>query len=73
MTSMGVGYAKSMQKSRLCEFCSETEMNFHRLHTELVLLAGGYMEVACPDMELPELLRHWSIRRIVDWKNVVWC
>ena len=48
-------------------------MPFRRLHTEIVPLAGGYLEVACPDMELPELRRHWTIRRLVDWKHVVWC
>ncbi|MDY7802800.1 hypothetical protein U0E23_10010 [Burkholderia stagnalis] len=48
-------------------------MNFHRVHTEIVPLAGGYLEVACPDMERPALQRHWQIRRVVDWKHVVWC
>ena len=48
-------------------------MNFHRLHTVLVLLANAYMEIACPDMEQPELARHWFIRRSVDYGSVVWC
>ncbi|EML1597789.1 hypothetical protein RVY52_002528 [Burkholderia cenocepacia] len=48
-------------------------MNFHRVHTEIVPLAGGYLEVACPDMERPALQWHWQIRRTVDWKHVVWC
>ncbi|WP_157915121.1 hypothetical protein [Paraburkholderia acidicola] len=38
-----------------------------RLHTEIILLANGYMEVACPDYELPEMNRHWLIRRVVDY------
>jgi hypothetical protein len=48
-------------------------MNFHRLHTVIVLLANAYIEIACPDMELPEIRRHWLIRRTVDLKHVVWC
>lgn len=51
----------------------EKDVNFHRLHTEIVPLAGGYLEVACLDMERPALQRHWQIRRVVDWKHVVWC
>jgi hypothetical protein len=47
-------------------------MNFHRLHTVLVLLSGGYLEVACPNPEQSELNRHWVIRRTVDWSQVVW-
>lgn len=45
---------------------------FHRLHTVLVMLANGYLEVACPDMDQPEMRRHWTIRRTVDYRNVVW-
>lgn len=45
-------------------------MNFHRLHTVIVLLANGYMEIACPNMEAPEMQRHWVIRRTVDFKHV---
>jgi len=41
-----------------------------RLHTEIILLANGYMEVACPDHELPEIRRHWIIRRMVDYKAI---
>lgn len=48
-------------------------MKFHRLHTVLVLLANAYLEIACPDMELPELQRHWQIRRTVDLNSIVWC
>jgi hypothetical protein len=48
-------------------------MKISRLHTVLVLLANAYMEIACPNMELPELRRSWLIRRTVDLNNVVWC
>jgi hypothetical protein len=43
------------------------------LHTVIVLLAGGYLETACADMDLPELRRHWVIRRTVDYSRIVWC
>lgn len=46
---------------------------FHRMHTVLVLLSGGYMEVSCPNPEAPELLRKWVIRRTVDYRHVCWC
>jgi hypothetical protein len=45
---------------------------FHRLHTVLVLLANGYLEVSCPNYEASELRRHWVIRRTVDYRNVCW-
>lgn len=48
-------------------------MNFHRLHTVIVLLSNAYLEIACPDMELPEIRRHWMIRRTVDYGQVCWC
>ncbi|CAG4900564.1 hypothetical protein [Paraburkholderia saeva] len=48
-------------------------MTFHRLHTVLVLLSNAYLEIACHDMEQPELKRHWVIRRTVDLKHVCWC
>lgn len=49
-------------------------MNFHRLHTVIVILSGGYMEIACVNPEAPEMQRHWVIRRTVDFANqVVWC
>jgi len=48
-------------------------MKLSSLHTVLILLANAYMEVACPDMEAPEMRRHWLIRRTVDFRNVVWC
>jgi hypothetical protein len=41
-----------------------------KLHTVIVLLSGGYMEVACPDYDLPEMLRHWLIRRTVDYSAI---
>lgn len=47
-------------------------MNFHRLHIEIVLLAGGYMEVVCANMEMPEMLRKWVISRTVDYRHIVW-
>jgi hypothetical protein len=47
-------------------------MKFNHLHTVIVLLANAYMEIACPDMEMPELYRHWVIRRTVDYRSVVW-
>lgn len=46
---------------------------YHRMHTELVLLAGGYPEVACPNPEAPPLRRHWQIRRTVDYRSIPWC
>lgn len=48
-------------------------MNFNHLHTELILLSGGYIEVCCYDMELTALRRHWSIRRTVDYRYITWC
>ena len=51
----------------------ETVMKLSTLHTVLILLANAYMEVACPDMEAPEMRRHWLIRRTVDFRHVVWC
>ncbi|WP_169708670.1 hypothetical protein [Trinickia terrae] len=41
-----------------------------QVHTEIVLLANGYMELACPDYELPAMHRHWFIRRTVDYRAV---
>jgi hypothetical protein len=40
------------------------------MHTEIVLLAGGYMEVTCYDPWMPELKRHWVIRRTVDYSRI---
>jgi hypothetical protein len=43
------------------------------LHTVLILLSNAYMEFTCPNMEAPELHRHWVYRRTVDLRHVVWC
>lgn len=43
------------------------------LHTVLILLANGYIETACYDMWLPEMKRHWILRRTVDYGQIVWC
>lgn len=40
------------------------------VHTVIVLLANGYLEIACPDYGLPELRRHWLIRRTVDYSAI---
>jgi hypothetical protein len=48
-------------------------VNLNHLHTELILLSGGYIEVCCYDMELTALRRHWSIRRTVDYRYITWC
>jgi hypothetical protein len=48
-------------------------MYFHRLHIVIVLLSNAYLEIACPDMEQPEMHRHWMIRRTVDYGQVCWC
>jgi hypothetical protein len=47
-------------------------VNFSRLHTEIVLLASGYIEVVCFDYDRPQMHRHWAIRRTVDYRNVCW-
>lgn len=44
-----------------------------KLHTVLVILSGGYMEVACVNPEAVEMKRHWLIRRTVDLNSLVWC
>lgn len=43
---------------------------FHHIHTAIVLLANGYLEVACFDMERTELRRHWVVRRTVDYSRI---
>jgi len=48
-------------------------MKLTSLHTVLVLLSNAYLEIACLDMEAPEMRRHWMIRRTVDLRYVVWC
>ena len=40
------------------------------MHTEIILLANGYMEVACYDHWRPEMQRHWLIRRTVDYARI---
>jgi hypothetical protein len=40
------------------------------VHTVIVVLANAYIEIACADMYLPEMQRHWSIRRTVDLAQV---
>lgn len=40
------------------------------LHNVIVLLAGCYMELTCIDPWLPDLKRHWVIRRTVDYSRV---
>lgn len=47
-------------------------MIFRHIHTAIVLLANGYIEVACFDMERSELRRHWIVRHTVDYSNVCW-
>lgn len=41
-----------------------------KLHTVIVYLANAYMEICCIDPWLPELKRHWVIRRTVDYSRV---
>ena len=43
-----------------------------KLHTVIVILANAYLEIACADYDLPEIHRHWTIRRTVDYRHVVW-
>jgi len=45
--------------------------SFHQLYTVIVLLANGYLELACPDMDLPEFKRHWLYVRTVDYSQIV--
>lgn len=40
------------------------------MHTEIILLANGYMEVCCCDPWLEGLKRHWFIRRTVDYARI---
>jgi hypothetical protein len=49
-------------------------MNFHRIHTVIVLLANGYLEVSCANYDdASELRRRWFVRRTVDHNSIVWC
>jgi hypothetical protein len=43
------------------------------VHTEIIPLANAYLEVACGDMYMPEMRRHWIVRRTVDLADVVAC
>jgi hypothetical protein len=40
------------------------------VHTVIIVLANAYLEVACADMYLPEMQRHWIVRRTVDLAQV---
>jgi hypothetical protein len=40
------------------------------MHTEIILLANGYMEVVCIDPWLEGIKRHWLIRRTVDYSRI---
>jgi hypothetical protein len=41
-----------------------------KLHTVIVLLANAYIELCCFDPWLPELQRHWVVRRTVDYSGI---
>jgi hypothetical protein len=43
------------------------------MSTSITILSGGYMEIACIDPWLAPLLRHYVIRRTVDYSRVCWC
>lgn len=38
--------------------------------TQIILLSSAYMEVCCIDPWLPEMKRHWIIRRTVDYSQI---
>jgi len=40
------------------------------MSTSIVLLANGYLEIVCIDSWAPPLLRHYLIRRTVDYGRV---
>lgn len=40
------------------------------VHTVIIVLANAYLEVACADMYMPEIQRHWIVRRTVDLAQV---
>lgn len=40
------------------------------MHTEICLLASGYVELGCWDMWAPAALRHWIIRRTVSYSEI---
>ena len=39
-------------------------------HVELCFLASAYIECVCYDPWLPEVKRHWTIRRTVDYSEI---
>jgi uncharacterized tellurite resistance protein B-like protein len=41
-----------------------------KLHTVIIVLANAYLEIACADYDLPEMQRHWVIRRTVDLSRI---
>lgn len=43
------------------------------MSTSITVLSGGYMEIACIDPWLAPLLRHYVIRRTVDYARICWC
>ena len=45
-------------------------MLFRHIHTAIVLLANGYIEVCCPNYDASELRRHWVVRRTVDYSRI---
>ena len=40
------------------------------MHTVIVLLASAYIEVGCYDPWMPEIKRHWLVRRTVDYSRI---
>lgn len=40
------------------------------LHTALVMLVHGYLEVCCVNPEAPVMKRTWLIRRFVDHRYI---
>jgi hypothetical protein len=39
-------------------------------HVVLTFLANAYIECVCYDPWLPEVKRHWTIRRTVDYSGI---
>ena len=50
------------QQRKLAERC--------HAHVSLVMLASAYMECVCYDPWLPEVKRHWTVRRTVDYSRI---
>jgi hypothetical protein len=40
------------------------------VHTEIFVLSGGYVEIACADMYMPVMQRHWHYIRTVDFNRI---